>query len=203
MIVFSHLRWDFVFQRPQHLMTRLARTSQVYFFEEPVARRWPALAGDIPTSAQPLRVPPSHVRSRRGGLLRRAAPRLAKIARRPDCLAEIEHPVAWFYTPMALPLLQSLDASAVVYDCMDELSAFRNAPAELLEREQALLKSADVVFTGGPSLFRAKQALHSNVHCFPSSVEQEHFGKAQGPGARPRRATRPSASAAGILWRYR
>ena len=83
------------------------------------------------------------------------------------------------YTPMALPLLQRIDASVVVYDCMDELSAFKDAPRELLQREQALFKVADVVFTGGPSLFRSKQLLHPNVHNFPSSVEREHFARAR------------------------
>jgi protoporphyrinogen oxidase len=94
---------------------------------------------------------------------------------------DLGRPVVWMYTPMALPLLQRIDASVVVYDCMDELSAFLNAPAQLVQREDALLKAADLVFTGGPSLYRAKQALHEHVHCFPSSVEQEHFARALDP----------------------
>src|SRR5205807_3988698 len=47
------------------------------------------------------------------------------------------------------------------------------------EREAELLRCADVVFTGGPSLFRAKKDRHFNVHCFPSSVDMAHFGKAR------------------------
>ena len=180
MIVFSHLRWDFVFQRPQHLMTRFARTSQVYFFEEPIADNgppWLEISQPVPN----LFVCRPHTSLPEGGFSDTQLPVLQKLLDGLISARKIEHPVAWFYTPMALPLLQSLDASAVVYDCMDELSAFYNAPVELLEREQALLRSASVVFTGGPSLFRAKQALHSNVHCFPSSVEQAHFGKARDP----------------------
>jgi glycosyltransferase involved in cell wall biosynthesis len=89
--------------------------------------------------------------------------------------------VAWLYTPLALPLAQTLGPAAIVYDCMDELSLFHGAPPELLSREADLLECADVMFTGGPSLFRAKQARHQNVHCFPSSVDAAHFRNAR-PG---------------------
>ncbi|WP_235953579.1 glycosyltransferase [Noviherbaspirillum galbum] len=86
--------------------------------------------------------------------------------------------LVWFYTPMALPLLEGVDPDRVVYDCMDELSLFKNPPAGLLEREDALLKRADIVFTGGPSLYRAKKDRHPDVHCFPSSVDASHFRQA-------------------------
>jgi UDP-galactopyranose mutase len=178
MIVFSHLRWDFVFQRPQHLMTRLAHGARIYFFEEPVpdmAPPWLEVTEPLPN----LFVCRPHSPVAEGGFADTQLPVLQKLLELLITERQIERPVAWFYTPMALPLLQSLDAAAVVYDCMDELSAFHNAPPELLERERALLRAADVVFTGGPSLFRAKRALHGNVHCFASSVEQEHFGKAR------------------------
>ncbi|HEX2611286.1 MAG TPA: glycosyltransferase, partial [Gemmatimonadales bacterium] len=87
--------------------------------------------------------------------------------------------VAWFYTPLALPLLRALSPEVVVYDCMDELSLFLGAPPELLTREAELLRCADVMFTGGPSLYQAKQARHPNVHCFPSSVDAAHFRSAR------------------------
>jgi hypothetical protein len=79
---------------------------------------------------------------------------------------------------MALPLADDLKPAAVIYDCMDELSAFLNAPPELLEREAALLQRADLVFTGGPSLYRAKKDRHPRVYCFPSSVDAKHFATA-------------------------
>jgi hypothetical protein len=88
----------------------------------------------------------------------------------------------WFYTPLALPLLDEIDAGVVVFDVMDELSAFDHAPAELLDREQALLDRADVVFTGGPSLYRAKKDRHANAHQFTSSVDAAHFGTARDDG---------------------
>lgn len=93
------------------------------------------------------------------------------------CLAshDVRDAVAWFYTPMALPLLGALPARAVVYDCMDELSAFEFAPPQLLQREAELLQRADLVLTGGPSLYKAKRSRHGNVHCFPSAVDVAHF----------------------------
>jgi UDP-galactopyranose mutase len=86
----------------------------------------------------------------------------------------------WFYTPMALPLAEGLQPKVVIYDCMDELSGFKGAPPQLLEREAALFRKADVVFTGGPSLYRSKKDRHANIHCFPSSVDLKHFGQARG-----------------------
>jgi len=91
-----------------------------------------------------------------------------------------QHPkrIAWMYTPMAMPLLKLLDPDVVIHDCMDELSAFMNPPAGLLEYERHLLKHADIVFTGGPSLYTIKRGLNANVHCFPNSVDVTYFRKA-------------------------
>ena len=76
---------------------------------------------------------------------------------------------------MALPLLAELKPRAVIYDCMDELSAFKGAPRQIVQRESALMKRAQLVLTGGPSLYEAKRALHDNVHCFPGAVDADHF----------------------------
>jgi UDP-galactopyranose mutase len=92
---------------------------------------------------------------------------------------EVHRPLAWFYTPMALPLIAGIDAPVVVYDCMDELSAFRGAPRELVERERQLFSRADLVFTGGHSLFEAKRSQHDAVFAFPSSVDAAHFRAAR------------------------
>jgi len=81
----------------------------------------------------------------------------------------------WFYTPMALPVADCLRPLGTIYDCMDELSLFRGAPKEVLEQEAALFRRAQVVFTGGRSLYNAKRDRHPNVHCFPSSVDALHF----------------------------
>ncbi|MGZ9269387.1 MAG: FAD-dependent oxidoreductase [Candidatus Binatia bacterium] len=87
--------------------------------------------------------------------------------------------IVWLYTPMALALARRLKPKAMIYDVMDELSAFKNAPPELLECEAEAYRCVDLVFTGGPSLYRAKRDRHPNVHCFPSSVDTAHFGKAR------------------------
>lgn len=102
------------------------------------------------------------------------APLVAELIRAEN----IENYVAWFYTPMALPLADGLRPAAIVYDCMDELSAFLNAPPQLLDRERDLLAIADLVFTGGPSLYRAKKGRHPRTYCFSSSVDAKHFGMA-------------------------
>jgi UDP-galactopyranose mutase len=93
--------------------------------------------------------------------------------------------LTWYYTPMAMEFTGDLDPSVVVYDCMDELSAFSGAPRSMLINEEALFRTADLVFTGGASLFESKRKQHGNVHLFPSSVEQEHFAKARTGLAEP------------------
>jgi len=90
-----------------------------------------------------------------------------------------ENYFSWYYTPMALPFTDHLTPELVVYDCMDELSAFKFAPPELTILEKELLKKADVVFTGGQSIYEAKKNAHHNIHAFPSSIDKHHFGKAR------------------------
>jgi UDP-galactopyranose mutase len=87
--------------------------------------------------------------------------------------------VTWYYTPMMLPFSRHLEADVIVFDSMDELSKFRFAPGNLLSLEQELIDKADIVFTGGSSLFEAKKDRHASVHCFPSSVDRSHFAKAR------------------------
>jgi UDP-galactopyranose mutase len=174
LIVFSHLRWNFVFQRPQHLLTRLAAHYRVLFVEEPTQESGPArlqvgAAEAGVTVVKPLTPLPS-----RGF----ADDQIALIAPLVSELVDaegIDEPIVWFYTPMALPLLACLRPLAVVYDCMDELSAFAGAPPQLREREAQLMERADLVLTGGPSLYEAKRHLHPNVLCLPSSVDAKHF----------------------------
>ncbi len=174
-IVFCHLRWDFVYQRPQQLLSRLGRHYRVLFVEEPVRGQGapfieqssPAPGVTVCRPRTPLAAPGFH-----DDQIPLLQPLLAALA------PPGEAPIAWFYTPMALPLLQELRPALVVYDCMDELAAFKNSPKQLLQRESALLNRADLVFCGGPSLFAAKRERHPNVHCFPSSVDVGHFGQA-------------------------
>lgn len=175
LVCLSHLRWNFVFQRPQHLMTRFACTRRVFFFEEPVFHDGSAELEQRTEDGVVVAVP--HLPHGTDGDERDRA--LATLL--DGLLAEhgVVSPVAWYYTPMALPFSRHLGVSAVVYDCMDELSAFRGAPPALRALEQELLSRADLVFTGGESLFEAKRDRHPNVHCFPSSIDRAHFGQAR------------------------
>lgn len=174
LVVFCHLRWGFVYQRPQHLLSRLSEHYRVLFVEEPVhcegeprldrVPQGPNLEVLVPRT--PVAAPGFH-----DDQLSVLKPLLAEFMRQEG----IEDSLVWFYTPMALPLVAALKPRAVVYDCMDELSAFKNAPKQLRQRENALMKMSSVVFTGGPALFEAKRPLHPNVHCLPSSVDVHHF----------------------------
>src|SRR4051794_4055934 len=178
LVVFSHLRWDFVWQRPQHLMTRLASHRRVLFIEEPLhsesePHSWEIRKADGVVVCRPRSPVGGH------GFHDEQLPILRPLLQGLFREYGVERPVLWFYTPMALPLADGIDASAIVYDCMDELTAFKNPPPQLREREAELMRRADVVFTGGPSLYAARKDRHPNVHCFNSSVDAAHFGKAR------------------------
>jgi UDP-galactopyranose mutase len=177
-ITFSHLRWDFVYQRPQQLLSRLAAHSDVFFIEEPVHSAEPNPYWELHHPESRILVCRPCTPSRAPGFCDEQMPHLRRLMRELLEQQALETYVLWFYTPMALPLAEGLKPRATVYDCMDELSAFLNAPAQLFEREERLLRMADVVFTGGPSLHRAKRGRHPNVHCFPSSVDARHFAAA-------------------------
>lgn len=175
LIVFCHLRWDFVFQRPQHLMTRLAEHYNILLVEEPMHTEGQARLEKMAVAPN-ITVYRPHTPIHQWGFHDDQLPTLHALLA--DLVPEGERPVVWFYTPMALPLLQGLNPSLVVYDCMDELAAFKNPPKQLLQRESALLNLADLVFTGGPSLYEAKKDRHANAHCFSSSVDAKHFRQA-------------------------
>ncbi|MDF2639406.1 MAG: UDP-galactopyranose mutase [Novosphingobium lindaniclasticum] len=173
-ICFSHLRWDFVFQRPQHLMTRLAASSQVVFWEEPMqiaGLEKPRLSlRPCPASGVTVACPELPEGLDQQGMDAALRVLLAGVeANREGKL------LLWYYTPMMLSFSQHLQADCIVYDCMDELANFKFAPSDLLAREAQLLRTADLVFTGGYSLYEAKRDRHPSVHAFPSSVEREHF----------------------------
>jgi UDP-galactopyranose mutase len=179
LICFSHLRWNFVFQRPQHLMSRFAREMPVIFWEEAVdigPKDTPFLQVRQAEDAPGVRVVVPHLPQGLSDETREAA-----LERLLDAhVSSIGGPlVAWYYTPMMLLFSRHLEPAVTVYDAMDELSKFRFAPAKLLDLEQELIDKADIVFTGGSSLYEAKKDRHSDVHCFPSSVDRCHFTKAR------------------------
>lgn len=178
LVCLSHLRWDFVYQRPQHLMGRFARERRVFFFEEPVFHDGPPR---LEVSSRPEGVEVAVPHLPHGTDPERAEAHQAGMLRELLAAHGVEDFVLWYYTPMAVAFSADLEPApaAVVYDCMDELSLFRGAPPALLEHERTLLARADLVFTGGPSLYEAKRERHPAVHCFPSSIDAEHFARAR------------------------
>ena len=186
LFVFSHLRWHFVTQRPQHLLARASATRPVYFWEEPFVHS----SEDIPDQARAVgtlellraedtpnvTVIRPHLMA--GDDVDRAQRRLLDAFLAEHRITRLD---AWFYTPMALGFAAHLAPEVTVYDAMDELSAFAGAPSALFERERDLFRRADVVFTGGHSLFEHKRTQHENVHAFPSSIERKHFEQALVP----------------------
>jgi UDP-galactopyranose mutase len=176
LICLSHLRWKFVFQRPQHLLTRCARERRVFYIEEPV------IAEGV--------TPHLHVERVDGVTV--VVPQLPDNLSAEACDAEqrrlldqfidgvrTSDYVLWYYTPMALAFTAHWRPRAIVYDCMDELSMFKGASPLLKYREGELMRRADLVLTGGQSLFEAKRHAHANIHPFPSSVDVAHFNRAR------------------------
>jgi glycosyltransferase involved in cell wall biosynthesis len=183
-VVHSHLRWDFVWQRPQQIFSRLARRHPVLFLEEPIvgsdtpllriSEPNPGLIRAIPVLPEQLGVDDACAV---------VLPLLRAALERHDQLrGRFESPVQWFYSPMTAPhFVGQLGELGVVYDCMDELANFRFAPADISAREAFLLRHADVVFTGGRQLYAAKSAVHRNVHFFGCGVDAAHFARARDP----------------------
>ncbi len=182
-VCLSHLRWDFVYQRPQHLLSRFARTARVFFFEEPVYEDGPMRLDITKRDSGVYVIIPRLPTS----FMQEGAPDKVLRAMIDQLFAEyeIEDHVLWYYTPMAVGWTRHLKPLATVYDCMDELSAFKFAPRELKEREAELFKRADLVFTGGMSLYEAKRAQATNVFPFPSSIDVLHFAQARAVHSEP------------------
>ncbi len=176
LIALSHLRWDFVFQRPQHLLTRAACTYDVIVVEEPVFTN-DTVAGTIILDRGP------NLRVVQPTLPHGATPEAIVSHQRAvldDLIAAAVGTVMlWFYTPMALAFARDAAADLIVFDKMDELAAFAGAPPALKALETEMLARADVVFTGGAAMFAATKHRHANIHCFPSSIDTAHFGAAR------------------------
>ncbi|MDP9044415.1 MAG: glycosyltransferase [Pseudomonadota bacterium] len=180
-VVFCHLRWNFVLQRPQHLLQRFARRHPVVLLEEPMPTDGPARL-EVARPSPGVEVLTPHLPRGDHGFADDQFETLSALLRAHLREHAIQDYVAWFYTPMALPLLRDLAPRATFYDCMDELSAFKNAPALLCQRESELLDVADAVFTGGPSLYEAKRSRHRRVICLPSAVDAQHYARTRALG---------------------
>lgn len=176
LVCFSHLRWNFVYQRPQHLLSRSAQDHRVFFIEEPMFGEGPARF-EVSQPQSNLTVVVPHLPAKLDEtMVNEALQRLVN-----DLFAQyqINSYMLWYYTPMALNFTRHLKPVVVIYDCMDELTLFKNAPAVLKKLEVELFSRADLVFTGGQSLYEVKCHQHPSVHCFPSSIDVAHFGQAR------------------------
>jgi len=185
-IVHSHLRWDFVWQRPQQLLSRLARRNEVLFVEEPiycddVGAAWLSLSEPEPRVHRAVPMLPASLR----GEYDASIGEIRELVRQEIAAGGVlggrfARAIQWFYTPMPAPaMIGAFDERAVIYDCMDELSKFRFAPRELVDRERYLMAQADVVFTGGHRLWQSKSKYHANVHFFGCGVDVAHFASAR------------------------
>jgi glycosyltransferase involved in cell wall biosynthesis len=183
LICFSHLRWDFVYQRPQHLFSRFAKKGRVFYIEEPVFDsdyHYHAITRDLQSGVYVVVPHLSQKLSAEETIL--AQKQLL------DSLLlhmKIVQFMSWYYSPMFFPFSKHLKPELLVYDCMDELSAFWFASENLKENEYRLMLSADIVFTGGQSLYLAKKDRHANIHSIPSSIDKEHFMKARSHNSEP------------------
>jgi len=177
LICFSHLRWDFVYQRPQHLLSRCARDRRVFFIEEPIFANSSMRLEVRETDSGVHVVVPQLPAGLRSEIAITAV--MKEMTYRLFLEHAIDEYVFWYYTPMALKFTGHFNPVAAVYDCMDELSAFKDASALLPQLEKELFRRVDLVFTGGQSLYEAKRNQHRAVYAFPSSIDPTHFGKAR------------------------
>jgi glycosyltransferase involved in cell wall biosynthesis len=185
-IVHCHLRWEGVWQRPQQFLSRLSNNHRVLFVEGPRL-----VENNEPPTFRLLPVPNfPHVtilqtffpasRFHDGVWVDAERLRLLKEAVDGPLAGQFKRPVQWFYDPMAVAsFARKLDERAIVYDCMDQLSQFKFAPPELIQRERELLATADVVFAGGRKLHESKSRLNQNCHFYGCGVEIDHFAKAR------------------------
>jgi len=183
LLCFSHLRWDFVYQRPQHLLSRFAQYLTVYFLEEPMfdAKDKAYLSFSDREDNVIVGVPhlPEGLNHQEVNSL------LTSLVDKFLHTKNMDDFAFWYYSPMALQFSDKHMPKLTIYDCMDELSAFKNAPKELTILEKKLMNKADLVFTGGQSLYEAKKQQHANIYPFPSSIDKEHFKQARKTGEQP------------------
>ena len=187
LVCFAHLHWDFVWQRPQHLLSRFAQHGRVFYVEDAFYHNDDLIEPHIEIKERQngLKVVVAHLPNRL-----RADDTAADQAQF-ELLSKFFHQQSitkyafWYYTPMALGKSRQFHPLLTVYDCMDELANFKFAPPALKKREQELFQRADLVFTGGQTLYEAKREQHADAHAFPSSIDKAHFGQARGPLAEP------------------
>ncbi len=187
LVCFSHLHWDFVWQRPQHLMSRFAQHGRVFYVEDAFYHADDFITPHIEIKERPhgLKVVVVHLPQRLRADEAAADQAQFEVLSRYFSEQGLTDYLFWYYTPMALGKSRQFHPKLTVYDCMDELANFKFAPPALKELEQELFRQAALVFTGGHTLYEAKREQHPDAHPFPSSIDKDHFGQARGPLAEP------------------
>ena len=190
-VVHSHLKWDWVWQRPQQFLARLSRKHRVLFVESPdVCDDAPATRAHVREvndfrniNVLQIKIPAS--RASDTPWVDQERRRVVQSLLSGPLGEKFTSIVQWFYDPMAIRgFAGQLNEQLIIYDCMDELSLFRGAPPELVHRESELLAVADLVFAGGPKIWRAKREVNPNCFCYGCGVDAEHFGRALDPELR-------------------
>jgi glycosyltransferase involved in cell wall biosynthesis len=177
LICFCHVRWNFVYQRPQHLMSRFSQHNRVFFIEEPIFESSGRSFMEVNKGQDNLWIVIPHLLASHtpDEIIFQQKILLSSLYKK----HAIKNYIHWFYTPMPLAISNHLHPEMIIYDCMDELSNFRFAPAELKQKEKELFRIADLVFTGGYNLYEAKKNDHHNIYPFPSSIDKDHFFQAR------------------------
>jgi glycosyltransferase involved in cell wall biosynthesis len=190
LVCISHVRWDYVWQRPQHLLSRLAHNYRVLFVEEPIAstaKSQPSLEVFIGKGTLNLTVIRLIQPVQKNRWIGHSDPLTQRTYNKmlTDYLNVhgIRNPILWLYTPMASEFVSVIPHKLLIFDAIDQLSGFKGAPAELIDREENVLQSADAVFTGGISLYRDKRPFNRQTYLFPNGVDVEHFASASTPSA--------------------
>ncbi|MEO6547707.1 MAG: glycosyltransferase family 1 protein [Ferruginibacter sp.] len=175
LVCFSHLPWNFVYQRPQHLLSRFVVDYRVFYFQEFSYNDMNDGYAIEKSDENVWVVIPRLNQHNQNELVERQRAVLKSLFND----QHINEFIAWYYTPMSLLFSEDLQPVVTVYDCMDELSAFKFADQKLKETERLLFQKANVVFTGGNSLYEAKKHQHPKVYSFPSSIDKDHFQQAR------------------------
>jgi glycosyltransferase involved in cell wall biosynthesis len=183
LVCFAHLHWDFVWQRPQHLLSRFAQHGRVFYVEDAFFHPDDLIEPhmEVKERQNGVKVLVVHLPQRLRGNEQASDEAQVEVLKQFFADNAVSTYVFWIYTPMAMSRARQFAPVLTVYDCMDELAQFKFAPPELRQREQELFEKADLVFTGGQRLYEAKREQHTDAHAFPSSIDKEHFGQARNP----------------------
>ncbi|MDO7844957.1 glycosyltransferase family 1 protein [Hymenobacter sp. M29] len=187
LVCFAHLHWDFVWQRPQHLLSRFAQHGRVFYVEDAFYHNDDLIEPHVEIKLRDngVKVVVVHLPQRLRSDESAADQAQFEVLSHYFNEQGVRDYIFWYYTPMALGKSRQFTPKLTVYDCMDELAAFKFAPPELKKRELELFEKADLVFTGGHTLYESKREQHNDAHPFPSSIDKAHFGQARGPLAEP------------------